>query len=64
MKDKVKKALDDFVNPPETKEELVEKAKKENTKKVIIDEKDGLIIERVDKIFVTSDGRMLLREVY
>ena len=64
MKNKVEKALEDFVSPPETKEELIEKAKKENAKKVLIDEKDGLIIERVDKILVTSDGRQLLREVY
>ena len=64
MKDKLKKALDNFVETPETKEELAEKVKNDNVKKVIIDEKDGLIIERVDKIFVTSDGRMLLREVY
>jgi hypothetical protein len=32
-------------------------------KKVIIQQKDGLI-ERIDKKYVTEDGKMLLREIY
>jgi predicted transcriptional regulator YheO len=63
MKDKLKKALDNFVKPPETEEELAEKAKNENVKKVVLDEREGLI-ERVDRIYVTKDGKQLLREIY
>jgi hypothetical protein len=64
MKDKVKKALDDFVNPTETEEELVEKTKNDNVKKIVLDERDGLIVERIDKVFVTKEGKQLLREIY
>ena len=63
MKDKLKKALDNFVETPETEEELAEKAKNDNVKKVVLDEREGLI-ERVDKVFVTKDGKQLLREQY
>lgn len=35
----------------------------ENTKKKVLDEREGLI-ERVDKILVTKDGKQLLREQY
>lgn len=34
-----------------------------NNKKVILDEREGLI-ERVDKVYVTKDGKQLLREQY
>jgi hypothetical protein len=67
METKVEKALDNFVETPEEQEA---KAKKVvpleytvNTKKVILDEREGLI-ERVDKILVTKDGKQLLREIY
>jgi hypothetical protein len=70
MENKLEKALDDFVETPLTEEELAAKAKKViplehtvNTKKVILDEREGLI-ERVDKVFVTKDGKQLLREIY
>ena len=63
MKDKLKKALANFVETPETEEELEEKAKKDNIKKVVLDEREGLI-ERVDRIYVTKDGKQLLREIY
>jgi hypothetical protein len=62
MEDKVEKALDEFVDIPQTEEEIA-KAKSENTKKVVLDEREGLI-ERVDRVFVTNDGRQLLRERY
>ena len=62
MENNVEKALDDFVKTSE--EETEEEAKSKNVKKVVIEERDGLIIERVDKILVTSDGRQLLREWY
>ena len=57
MEKKAEKALNDFVDLPEEEE------KDENSKKVVIDEREGLI-ERVDKIYVTEDGRQLLREQY
>jgi hypothetical protein len=60
METKVEKALDNFVDVPQTEEV---NPKKDNTKKVILDEREGLI-ERVDKILVTKDGKQLLREVY
>ena len=61
MENEVKKALDNFIDQPEETEE--EKLKIENAKKVILSKREGLI-ERVDKIFVTEDGRQLLREQY
>jgi hypothetical protein len=63
MENNVEKALNDFVGISETVEELEEKTKVNNAKKVILDEREGLI-ERVDKVFVTKDGKQLLREVY
>ena len=60
MENKVEKALDKFVDAPE---EQAETKKVDNTKKVILDEREGLI-ERVDKILVTKDGKQLLREQY
>lgn len=67
MENKLEKALDDFVEVPQTEEEIakakVAKVKNENTKKVVLDEREGLI-ERVDKILVTKDGKQLLREWY
>lgn len=63
MENKLEKALNDFVETPQTEEELTEKTKSENAKRVVLDEREGLI-ERVDRIFVTNDGRQLLRERY
>ncbi len=34
-----------------------------NAKKVVLDEREGLI-ERVDKVYITKDGKQLLREQY
>ena len=58
MENNVEKALSDFVAEPEVQEEEIDQAKKE-----VLDEREGLI-ERVDKIFVTKDGKQLLREQY
>ena len=58
MENNVEKALSDFVDEPEVQEENDDQAKKE-----VLDEREGLI-ERVDKIFVTKDGKQLLREQY
>ena len=60
METKVEKAISDFVKEPELEE--VE-TKDDQTKKIIIDEREGLI-ERLDHIFVDKSGRMLLREQY
>jgi hypothetical protein len=62
MENDVEKALDKFVDEPEVQEEE-EKKKVDNAKKVILDEREGLI-ERVDKVFITKDGKQLLREWY
>ena len=59
MENNVEKALNDFVGVPE--QEV--KTKADNAKKVVLDEREGLI-ERVDKVFVTKDGKQLLREQY
>lgn len=64
MENDVEKAIDNFVDEPEVQEEEEEKKKKvDNAKKVILDEREGLI-ERVDKVFITKDGKQLLREWY
>ena len=57
MENKTKKALDDFIDEPQVTEE------DKHQKKVVLDEREGLI-ERVDKILVTKDGKQLLREQY
>ena len=58
MKKDDEKALDLFLD-----EEEDAKNEQKDAKKVIMAEKEGLI-ERVDKIFVTQDGKQLLREQY
>ena len=59
MENKVKKALSDFVDEPQV-EEMTDTRK---TKEVVLNEREGLI-ERLDRVLVTSDGRQLLREQY
>jgi len=60
METNVEKAISDFVEEPQVEE--VE-TKTDEAKKEILDEREGLI-ERVDKIFVTKNGKQLLREQY
>lgn len=60
MENDVEKALSNFVDEPEIQEE---KTKADKAKKVVLDEREGLI-ERVDKVFITKDGKQLLREWY
>ena len=64
MKDDKEKALNTFLDD-ENEEDVMEKkiTKEEEVKKVIMSERTGLV-ERIDKIFVTPDGKQLLREVY
>lgn len=63
MENKLEKAVDDFIDVPETEEEK-EFSKKVNEQKKKFIKSDFAIIERVDRIVVTDDGRQLLREVY
>lgn len=60
MENNVEKAINDFVDDPEVQEQ---DEKDQNVKKVVLKEREGLI-ERVDKILVTRDGKQLLREWY
>jgi len=57
MENNVKKALSNFVDEPEVVET------DDKAKEVVLNEREGLI-ERVDKVFVTKDGKQLLREQY
>jgi len=59
--DAINKFLNSFDDNNQINDELLKKDAK--SKNVIIKEREGLI-ERIDKIFVTSDGRQLLRERY
>ena len=61
MEKQTEKAIDNFVGLSDEEKEILEKEK--NAKKVILDEREGLI-ERIDRILVTNDGRQLLREQY
>lgn len=56
MEDKKREALDDFLPEEEKKND-------KGAKKEVLDEREGLI-ERVDKILVTKEGKQLLREQY
>lgn len=57
MENENEKVINEFLDVPEEDNENLDK------KKEVIDEREGLI-ERVDRVFVTSDGRQLLREQY
>jgi len=63
MEKNIEKALDNFVDdsvlPISGDTDMVRK----NHKTTILTERSGLI-ERIDKQYVTSDGRILLREQY
>ena len=64
MNTKIENALDDFYSEEnQTLDQNNLNPNTVNNKKVILNQREGLI-ERVDKIFVTSDGRQLLREQY
>lgn len=58
MENNKEKALKTFLN-----DENQKVSNEKETKKQILDERDG-IVERIDKIFVTKDGKQLLREQY
>ena len=56
MKNNNINALDQFLFNEKSESE-------KKNKKVVLDEREGLI-ERVDKVFVTKEGKQLLREQY
>jgi len=58
MEKKLENQLDEFLYD----EELETQTKNQN-KGVILNQREGLV-ERIDKVFVTEDGRQLLREQY
>ena len=60
MNAKLENTLDNFYNEEKETNDL--KTKQDKIK--VLNERDGLIIERLDPIFVDQSGRMLLREVY
>lgn len=62
MEDKVEKALEDFIKSSESEVDVTNK-KDKIAKTIVLNEREGLI-ERLDKQYVTSDGRILLREQY
>lgn len=59
METNLENKLKNFVG----EDEIAEALDKNATPKVILDSREGLI-ERVDKIFITKDGKQLLREQY
>ncbi len=58
MENNVEKALSNFIDEPQ-----VEEIDNTYRKKVVLDEREGLI-ERIDRILVTKEGKQLLREQY
>ncbi len=63
MKNKTENALNNFLETPEIEDEKDVKKENKNIKRVILDEREGLI-ERIDRVLVTKDGKQLLRERY
>ena len=57
-KDKKEKAIIDFIDEPQTEE-----IDNTNVKEVVLNEREGLV-ERLDTILITKDGKQLLREQY
>lgn len=59
METNLENKLKNFVG----EDEIAGALDKNATPKVMLDSREGLI-ERVDKIFITKDGKQLLREQY
>ena len=57
-KDKKEKAIIDFIDEPQTEE-----IDNTNVKEIVLNEREGLV-ERLDTILITKDGKQLLREQY
>jgi len=62
MKKNISDKLTNFLDDEEELDDEI-RQKKKISKKELLSSKTGLI-ERVDKIFITEDGRQLLREQY
>lgn len=62
MDKNLEKTINDFIGVPDEKE-IATKSNNNFSRKHVLDEREGLI-ERVDKILVTKDGKQLLREQY
>jgi len=58
MKNKKLSAIDRFLNSNDDNQST-----NKNSKKLVLDEREGLI-ERIDRVLVTKDGKQLLREQY
>lgn len=58
MKKKKEQVLDQFLN--QETDDVLQTSKE---KKKVLDEREGLI-ERIDRVLVTKDGKQLLREQY
>ena len=63
MKNTKENALIDFLASEKPKDSPISDPDDNTNKTQIIDEREGLI-ERVDKVLVTRDGKQLLREQY
>jgi hypothetical protein len=62
MNNNVEKAINDFIDVSD-EQGTVNKTQNNFNKNLVLNEREGLI-ERVDKVFVTKDGKQLLREQY
>ncbi len=61
MKKDVNKVLDNFIDDDEIKEEENQNQEENENVKTII-ENDHSLIERVDKVILTKDGKQLLND--
>jgi len=57
-KNKREKAIIDFIDEPQTEE-----IDNTNVKEIVLNEREGLV-ERLDTILITKNGKQLLREQY
>lgn len=62
MNNNVEKAINNFIDVSD-EQEAVNKSQNNFSRSHVLNEREGLI-ERVDKVFVTKDGKQLLREQY
>lgn len=63
MNTKLDNAIDSFLDDDVKNQSKFQKTDNDTVKKEILNTRSGLI-ERVDKIYLTEDGRQLLREQY
>jgi predicted nucleic-acid-binding protein len=63
MKKTKEEALEGFLNDDKISTSSKNKLDNNNQKKIIINQREGLV-ERIDPIYVTKDGKQLLREQY